>query len=163
MEYRDATPEDLPLIVHIYNSTVPGRMVTADTEAVTVESKRTWFLSHQPASRPIWMVENEGQTVGWVSFRDFYGRPAYRTTAEISIYLHPDHRGRKLGKEILQYSISQCTRLGIRQLLGFIFAHNIPSIKLFEQAGFTRWGLLPDVAVMDNQSYSLSIYGLTIS
>lgn len=163
MEYRDATPEDLPLIVHIYNSTVPGRMVTADTEAVTVESKRTWFLSHQPASRPIWMVENEGQTVGWVSFRDFYGRPAYRTTAEISIYLHPDHRGRKLGKEILQYSISQCTRLGIRQLLGFIFAHNIPSIKLFEQAGFTRWGLLPDVAVMDNQSYSLSIYGLTVS
>ena len=163
MEYRDATPEDLPLIVHIYNSTVPGRMVTADTEAVTVESKRTWFLSHQPASRPIWMVENEGQTVGWVSFRDFYGRPAYRTTAEISIYLHPDHRGRKLGKEILQYSISQCPRLGVRQLLGFIFAHNIPSIKLFEQAGFTRWGLLPDVAVMDNQSYSLSIYGLTIS
>lgn len=163
MEYRDATPEDLPLIVHIYNSTVPGRMVTADTEAVTVESKRTWFLSHQPASRPIWMVENEGQTVGWVSFRDFYGRPAYRTTAEISIYLHPDHRGRKLGKEILQYSISQCPRLGVRQLLGFIFAHNIPSIKLFEQAGFTRWGLLPDVAVMDNQSYSLSIYGLTVS
>ena len=163
MEYRDATQEDLPLIVHIYNSTVPGRMVTADTEAVTVESKRTWFLSHQPASRPIWMVENEGQTVGWVSFRDFYGRPAYRTTAEISIYLHPDHRGRKLGKEILQYSISQCPRLGVRQLLGFIFAHNIPSIKLFEQAGFTRWGLLPDVAVMDNQSYSLSIYGLTIS
>jgi len=163
MEYRDATPEDLPLIVHIYNSTVPGRMVTADTEAVTVESKRTWFLSHQPASRPIWMVENEGQTVGWVSFRDFYGRPAYRATAEISIYLHPDHRGRKLGKEILQYSISQCPRLGVRQLLGFIFAHNIPSIKLFEQAGFTRWGLLPDVAVMDNQSYSLSIYGLTIS
>ena len=107
--------------------------------------------------------ENEGQTVGWVSFRDFYGRPAYRTTAEISIYLHPDHRGRKLGKEILQYSISQCPRLGVRQLLGFIFAHNIPSIKLFEQAGFTRWGLLPDVAVMDNQSYSLSIYGLTIS
>lgn len=163
MEYRDATQEDLPLIVHIYNSTVPGRMVTADTEEVTVDSKRSWFLSHQPASRPIWMVENEGQTVGWVSFRDFYGRPAYRTTAEISIYLHPDHRGRKLGKEILQYSISQCTRLGVRQLLGFIFAHNIPSIKLFEQAGFTRWGLLPDVAVMDNQSYSLSIYGLTIS
>ena len=138
-------------------------MVTADTEEVTVDSKRDWFLSHRPGNRPIWMAEEEGQVVGWVSFRDFYGRPAYRATAEISIYLHPDYRGKKLGKEILQFSINQCPALGIRQLLGFIFAHNLPSIKLFEQAGFTRWGLLPGVAEMDQQAYSLAIYGLTVT
>jgi len=44
---RAATEADLPAIVEIYNSTIPGRMVTADLEPVTVESRRAWFQAHQ--------------------------------------------------------------------------------------------------------------------
>ena len=40
MTLRDATEADLPAIVEIYNATIPGRMVTADLEPVTVESRR---------------------------------------------------------------------------------------------------------------------------
>ena len=36
---RDATEADLPAIVEIYNATIAGRMVTADTSPVTVESR----------------------------------------------------------------------------------------------------------------------------
>ncbi|MGE8329854.1 MAG: N-acetyltransferase, partial [Paraburkholderia nemoris] len=32
LSYRDATLDDLPSIVAIYNSTVPSRQVTADLE-----------------------------------------------------------------------------------------------------------------------------------
>jgi len=38
---RTALESDLPAIVEIYNSTVPSRMVTADTEPVSVESRKT--------------------------------------------------------------------------------------------------------------------------
>ena len=43
IKYRDATRQDLDAIVKIYNSTISSRMVTADTEPVTTESKIKWF------------------------------------------------------------------------------------------------------------------------
>ncbi|MCC8133486.1 MAG: hypothetical protein LUG96_14305 [Tannerellaceae bacterium] len=46
--YRNAIRTDLPEIVAIYNSTVPSRIVTADTKPVTVESRIAWFEEHTP-------------------------------------------------------------------------------------------------------------------
>lgn len=162
MTYRNATTNDLPHIVDIYNSTIPSRLVTADTEPVSVSDKMAWFKNHEPKTRPLWMVEDNQKMIGWVSYNNFYGRPAYAGTAELSIYLHPDARGKGYGKRILQHCIDKAPSLQIHTLLGFIFSHNQPSIVLFEKAGFKEWGLLKDVAIMDEKKYSLSIYGLTI-
>lgn len=162
MQYSHAALEDLPLIVEIYNSTVAGRMVTADTEPVSVADKLPWFHAHNPDTRPLWIVKDGHTTIGWASYNNFYGRPAYDGTAEISIYLHPSARGKGYGKKILEHCILQANTLGIHTLLGFIFSHNEPSISLFQNMGFKEWGLLPAVARMDGQSYSLSIFGLKI-
>ena len=162
MIYRNAILNDLPEIVAIYNSTVASRLVTADTEPVSVESKREWFLQHQPATRPLWVIEEDEKMLGWAGFNNFYGRPAYNGTAELSIYLHSEARGKGLGKQVLQYCIEQAPSLNIHTILGFIFSHNKPSIVLFEQAGFAEWGMLKEVALMDDKKYSLSIYGLKI-
>ena len=163
MLFRNATLIDLPAIVDIYNSTIPGRMVTADTIPVTTESRIPWFDVHNPETRPLWVVEEDGQMLGWVSFQSFYGRPAYNGTAEISIYLHEDQRGKGLGKAILQYAMNQCPAIGVNPLLGFIFAHNEPSIRLFEQMGFSRWAHLPNIAVLDGVERSLDILGKRIN
>jgi phosphinothricin acetyltransferase len=161
MEYRNAHLSDLPEIVAIYNSTVAGRMVTADTEEVTVSNKRKWFEAHHER-RPLWMAYSNQQLVGWISFQDFYGRPAYNGTAEISIYLAPEQRGKGFGKKMLQYAIEKAPSLHINNLIGIIFAHNAPSLQLFLQLGFERWGHLPEVAVMDGNLYSVDILGLKL-
>ncbi len=158
--YQDATVKDLPEIVTIYNSVIAGRMVTADLTPVTVESKEAWFKEHTPERRPLWMIKNgEKTTVGWASFQDFYGRPAYNGTAEISIYLHPDFRGKGHGKRVLQYCIDQSPALNITTLLGYIFAHNKPSLKLFTQLGFEEWANMPDIAELDGIKRTLKILG----
>ena len=90
---RDAVEADLPSIVAIYNTTIPGRGVTADLEPVSVESRVAWFRAHHPERRPMWIVEDDEDMLGWLSFSDFYGRPAYSATAEISIYVAPSARG----------------------------------------------------------------------
>jgi L-amino acid N-acyltransferase YncA len=164
MIFKDATINDLEEIVFIYNSTIASRLVTADTEPVTVEQKLDWFNAHNTNTRPLWMVyDNENKPcIGWVSFQNFYGRPAYSGTAEISIYLHPNCRRKGFGKSILIYALDKCKALQIHTLLGFIFAHNLPSIRLFEQLGFQTWATLPEVAIMDNQKYSLQILGKKI-
>ena len=157
---RLATPADLPGIVEIYNSTVPSRMVTADTEPVSVASRQAWYDAHQPARRPLWVCEDaEGRMAGWVSYSDFYGRPAYGATAELSIYLHADRRGQGLGRYLLEQAIAHAPQVGVTTLLGFIFGHNTPSLALFERHGFARWGDLPRVAVLDGVERDLVIVG----
>lgn len=162
LQYRDAVPGDLPQIVEIYNSTIAGRMVTADTSPVTEESRQAWFLAHNPEHRPLWMVYDGAELVGWISFSSFYGRPAYDGTVEVSIYLAEHTRGKGYGKLVLQHSIDVAPKFGIHTLLGFIFAHNIPSLKLFHAKGFAEWAHLPDVAVLDGQARTLKILGLKV-
>jgi phosphinothricin acetyltransferase len=163
LKYRDAIQEDLTKIVEIYNSTIRSRMVTADTEPVSVESRQRWFNEHSPAKRPLWVIEDtNNQIIGWVSFQSFYGRSAYDATVEISIYLDERQRGKGLGKEILQYCIDTSPTFGIKTLVGFIFSHNEPSLKLFRHFGFEDWGTLPNIAVLDGQERGLSILGKRI-
>jgi len=156
---RDALMIHLPDIVDIYNSTISSRMVTADTQPVTPESRQSWFMEHSPDIRPLWVVEDKQRVCGWVSFQSFYGRPAYKATAEISIYLHENYRGKGLGRFLLHRVIDACPELQIKTLLGFIFGHNTPSLTLFERAGFQRWGHLPNVAELDNVERDLIIVG----
>ncbi|MFF2448125.1 GNAT family N-acetyltransferase [Neobacillus sp. NPDC058068] len=160
---RDAILSDMPAIINIYNSTIPSRMVTADLEPVSVESRVQWFNDHSPDFRPLWVVECQGDICAWVSFQSFYGRPAYNGTAEVSIYIHPDFRGRKLGKFLIQKALDACPKLEIKTLLGFIFAHNEPSIKLFSGFGFETWAHLPNVAELEGVERDLLILGKRIS
>ena len=162
MNIRHATEKDLPTIVDIYNSTVSSRMVTADTTPVTVESRLTWFREHNPNSRPIWVIEDAGNSLGWLSFSSFYNRPAYDATSEVSIYIAEQHRGKGIGKNLLSKSIQEAPRLGINTILGFIFGHNEPSLRLFSKFNFERWGYLPRVAVLDGIERDLVILGLRI-
>ncbi|WP_179403987.1 GNAT family N-acetyltransferase [Burkholderia guangdongensis] len=157
--YRDATEADLPAIVAIYNSTVASRQVTADLEPVSVDSRRAWFAAHGPRTRPLWVVEEGGRVIAWLSFSDFYGRPAYRHTAEISIYLDDAARGKGLGTRLLDAALSRAREFDIDTALGFIFGHNAPSLKLFARFGFERWGHLPRVAVLDGVERDLVIVG----
>ncbi len=163
MQFLNATIDDLPTIVDIYNSTIAGRMVTADTEPVSVADKLPWFHAHNEHTRPLWIVKENGIVIGWSSYNNFYGRPAYNGTAELSIYLHPSARSKGYGKMILDHCIEQAKALDIHTLLGFIFSHNEPSITLFKSRGFEEWGLLRDIARMDGKPYSLSIFGLKVS
>lgn len=163
VEFTYATLEDLPRIVLTYNSTVSSRLVTADLEPVTVISKLQWFNAHSKGKRPLWLVMCDGEYVGWMSFNSFYGRPAYDATVEVSIYLEEKHRGKGLGKICLQKAIYASGDLGVKNLLGFIFGHNEPSLKLFKEFGFETWAHLPGVALMDGVERDLIILGKKIS
>lgn len=163
LTFRHATEQDLPTIVAIYNSVIPGRMVTADTEPVSVESRRAWYHNHNPLKRPLYIISDGDTIIGWVSLESFYGRPAYNHTAEVSIYLDEAARGKGYGKEILKTIIDQAPALGVKSLLGYIFAHNEPSLKLFKSFGFEQWALFPNVAVLDGVERSLIIVGKRVA
>ncbi|TFW10562.1 N-acetyltransferase family protein [Oxalobacteraceae bacterium OM1] len=161
--HRLARFDDLPAIVAIYNSTVASRMVTADTEPIAVESRHAWFHDHAPEKRPLWVVEQDAKVVGWLSYSNFYGRPAYSGTAELSIYIDESLRGKGLGRYFLAEAIAHAPKIGVHTLLGFIFGHNEPSLKLFEAFDFERWAHMPRVATLDGIERDLVILGKRVA
>ena len=163
MRIRDAVAEDLPAIVEIYNSTIPSRVVSADTEPVSVEQRSSWFDEHEPSRRPIWVMESGEGIIGWLSLSDFYdGRPAYHATAEIGVYVREDHRGEGIGRRLVEEAIRRGPELGLNTLTAGVFAHNEASVGLFEKMGFRKWAHFPNVAELDGVERNLVVLGLRL-
>jgi L-amino acid N-acyltransferase YncA len=156
---RDARAEDLSAIVEIYNATIPTRESTADIEPVTVSQRGAWFIAHSPERRPLWVLEQDREVAAWLSFKDFYGRPAYAATAEVGVYVRADCRRQGLGTRLLEEAITRGPALGLSTLLAMVFAHNASSVALFTHAGFERWAQLPEVARLDGRAADLVILG----
>lgn len=163
IEFITARQQDLENIVATYNSTVASRLVTADLEPVSVESRQAWFDAHNALKRPLWLVMTDHTYAGWMSFNSFYGRPAYDGTVEVSIYLEESARGKGLGKSCLEKAFAVAPELNIKTLLGFIFDHNEPSLKLFYNMGFEKWAHLPKIADMGDAERGLIILGKRIA
>jgi L-amino acid N-acyltransferase YncA len=167
--HRLAHPADLPIIVDIYNSTVASREVTADTEPVTVESREEWFSEHNPQRRPLWVIHGADDSsaapaiLGWMSYSNFYGRPAYSGTAELSIYIAEAARGKGIGRYCLEQAIAFAPHIKVHTLLGFIFGHNEASLSLFRKFGFDTWANLPRVANLDGIERDLIILGKRVA
>jgi phosphinothricin acetyltransferase len=159
MPIREAQRADLPAIVAIYNETIPGRESTADLEPVSVEQRRPWFERHSSDRRPLWVLEDGGEIVAWLSLEDYKDRAAYGASAEIGLYVAEAHRRAGYGRALLANAVAAAPGLGIRALLAVVFAHNAASVALFESFGFERWGLLPAVTRLDDRDADVLILG----
>jgi phosphinothricin acetyltransferase len=156
---RDAVEADVPAIVDIYNAAIATRIATAQLEPVSVEEQRKGLSEHSRDDYPFWVAETDGRVIGWLSFKRFLPRCAYRGTAEISVYVHEKFRRRGVAQRLLEEAIARAPSLGITALVGLIFGHNEPSLKLFAWLGFYRWGLLPAIARLDGIERDLTIMG----
>src|SRR6266513_1823535 len=156
---RDATEADLPAIVEIHNAAIASSISTAQLDPVTVEGRREWFRANSPAQYPIWVAELDGAIAGWLSFREFLPRCAYRGTVEISVYVSKQLQRRGVARKLLAEAVARGRQLGMHSLVGLIFSNIEPSIAFFRAAGFERWGLLPAVARLDETPCDLTIFG----
>jgi Sortase and related acyltransferases len=157
--FKNAELNDLPYIVDIYNQTIPGRMITADTSPVTVADRIAWFEEHNTTNRPLWLIQYKNKPCGWVSLSTFYGRPAFNKTVEVSLYIEEQYRGKKIGQYTMQTLEKYAQEIGICNIFCFIFGHNQPSLALFNKLGYQKWGLLPGIAELDEIKRDLVILG----
>ncbi len=126
---------------------------------MTLEARRNWLNDHSPDRHPFWVLEIDGEIAGWLTLKSFLPRGAYRDTAEVSVYVDEKFRRRGVARALLAEAISRAPSLGINAMVGLIFAHNEPSLRLFEELGFAKWGLLPGVARLDDVECDLTIMG----
>lgn len=163
-QLREATQDDLPRIVEIYNQNVLGKQATADLVPVSVADRQAWFDVHSMANnRPLMVaMDSQHQIVGWVSLSNLYDRPAYHISCEISVYVDNSVKNQGLGQFMVEQMLAIAPTLGIRQVVALIFSHNLPSIRLFEKMGFAHWGKFPQCCDMNGFIADVSILGKSL-
>ena len=160
---RLAAIDDLPRIVEIYNQSIAGKQATADLQPVSVADRQAWFDAHT-GNRPLVVAQNSlDEIVGWGSLSDLYARPAYHISTEISIYVADEAKGQGVGKALVNYLIQIAPSCGVQQVVALIFAHNTPSLAMFEKLGFEPWGKFKQVCDMNGFIADVMILGKSVA
>jgi L-amino acid N-acyltransferase YncA len=163
MNIRLAHPGDLPAINEIYNQAVGELFCTAHLHQVDMDYRREWFSEHDPLRFPVYVYEERGSVLGWISLGPYRkGRQALDHVGEVSYYVHRLSRGRGIGKQMLEHVIRTAPQLGLTVLVAILLDRNSASISLLEKEGFTRWGAMPGIARIGHDSADHLYYGLKL-
>jgi len=140
---RPSTDQDLAAITAIYGHHVlsgTGTFETTPPSQAEMAARRADVLAK---GLPYLVAEDAGQVLGFAYCQWFKPRPAYRFSAEDSIYLHPDAGGKGLGRELLAELAARAGDGGIRKLIAVIGdSANAASIGVHRSLGFAPVGVL---------------------
>lgn len=158
------TPErHAAAILEILNDAIVTSTALYDYQPRTLESMGPWFLAKQRGAYPVIGIEDaDGRLLAFGSYGAFRAFPAYKYTVEHSVYVHKDHRGQGLGREVMQALIAAARTQQMHALVGAIDAANAGSIALHEALGFRLVGTLPQVGFKFGRWLDLAFYQLLL-
>jgi len=140
---RPSQEPDLPAITAIYGHHVLHGSGTFETEPPTLADMRARRAEVLERHLPFLVAEEGGHIVGFAYCNWFKPRPAYRFSAEDSIYLAPDAHRRGLGRALLAELGAQAQAAGVRKLIAVIGdSANAGSIGVHRSVGFEQVGVL---------------------
>ncbi len=145
IQLRDATVEDLPGIMDIYNDAVLNTTAIWNEIVVDLDNRKEWFKARKDRGFPVIVAVMDGQVTGYASYGDWRAFDGYRHTREHSIYVHKNARGLGLGKQLMQALIDHARSNDVHVLIGAIESENMASIRLHEAMGFRIAGRFSEV------------------
>ena len=142
---RAASEADLPAIRDIYNEAVRHTTAIWNEEEVDLADRRLWYQARITRGFPVLVAAQDDTILAYASYGDFRTFAGYRFTVENSIYVHRNHRGQGVAKELLPALIEHARAAGLHTMIAGIEAQNAASFSLHEQFGFVEVGRLPEV------------------
>jgi phosphinothricin acetyltransferase len=127
----------LPQIAEIFNHYVVNTTFSFHVAPVDLATMRVKAgLDRQPISS-FGLFDGEG-VLGYSLLNPWKAPEAYRRSAEISVYLHPDRIAQGHGLTLLEHTEMQARERGLRMLIAGICTENERSTKFFERSGYTQ-------------------------
>ncbi|WP_423202152.1 GNAT family N-acetyltransferase [Herbihabitans rhizosphaerae] len=143
---RVADEPDLTAIAEIYAGYVVAGVATFELDPPDTDEWRRRFRAFTGAGLPFLVAEQDGRIAGYAYCAPWKTRPAYRHTAETSIYLAGWARGRGLGGTLLDALVDRAVDAGVRQLIAVVAdTGDDASLALHRKHGFADAGRLRDV------------------
>lgn len=163
MLLRNADDADLIEILDIYNEAIINTTAVYTYEPQTFEYQYHWLREKQENGYPVLVVEDRGRVLGFATYGPFRPKPAYKYTAEHSVYVHKDYRGSGVGKLLMHEIIALAETNGYATLIGAIDATNQGSIALHQTLGFVQSGMLRKVGYKFGNWLDLVYYQLDLA
>ena len=128
----------------IYEEGIKTRNATFETQAPTYEK---WMESAHPDCHLV--ATEDGPVLAWAKVLFTSARPVYAGVGEVSIYVHPDAKGKGIGKQLLHELVRVSEEQGLWTLKAVIFPENHASISLHKSCGFRVIGTHEKMGKMD--------------
>jgi phosphinothricin acetyltransferase len=140
---RPSTGADLPAITAIYAHHVLNGTGTFELDPPRLQDMTDRRADVLSKSLPYLVAADGDRLLGFAYCNWFKPRPAYRFSAEDSIYLAPDAAGLGMGRALLAELCLQAERAGLRKLIAVIGdSGNAGSIGVHRAVGFEPVGVL---------------------
>jgi L-amino acid N-acyltransferase YncA len=150
-------------VLDILNQAIVSSTALYDYKPRTVDTMVGWFKQKNIGDFPVIGATNDaGQLMGFATYGTFRAWPAYKYSVEHSVYIHIDHRGKGLGRLLMQQLIISARRQQYHTMIGGIDISNIASISLHEKLGFTHAGTIKQAAYKFDRWLDLGFYQLLL-
>jgi phosphinothricin acetyltransferase len=159
MVFDDATVDDLPAIVDIYNDVIATTNAIYRDDPITLEDRAAWLAERRADGFPVLVARDDaGAVLGLGSYGWFKtSPPGYATTVEHTVMVAPGARGSGLGTRLVEALVAHARDAGFHMMVGLIAAANAGSLALHERLGFREAGRLPEIARKDGAWVDLVI------
>jgi phosphinothricin acetyltransferase len=155
LNIRAGQATDLPELTNIYNYYVANTNVTFDTEPSTVDQRKEW-LAKFSTSGPyrLLVAEHNGAILGSATSSQFRLHPSFIQTVEFGIYLHPEARGKGIGKLLYSHLFTIVEKEPIHAIVAGVALPNPASVQLHKSFGFSEVGVFSEYAIKNGQYIS---------
>lgn len=161
MKIRLAKVEDATSLVTIYAPYVQKTAITFEYEVPSVAEFQS-RIEKTLEKYPYLVAEEEGQILGYAYASTYYGRTAYDWAVELSVYLHPDARGRGLGSQLYDQLEDLLEKQGYLRFLACIALPNDASIHLHKKRGYVQVGHFPKIGYKFDQWHDVVWFQKTL-
>lgn len=160
---RPITRNDIASCLDIYNYEVVNGVATLDLEPRTLSEWQEWYESHSDEHHPIVVGTIDGIVAGYASLSPYRPKEAYKSTVELSIYIHQDYRGKGVASKLMAYILEHAEATDtLHTVVSVITAGNAASTALHERFGFTYCGLTPQVGFKHGKYQDTETYALLV-
>lgn len=149
MAFDEATDDDLPAILAIFNQVIATSTAIYRDEPLTLEDRRAWLAARRADGFPVLVARDpgDGRAVAVGSYGWFRTAPTgYASTIEHTVLVDASARGAGLGTALVLALIERAATDGFHVMVASIDAENAGSIRMHERLGFREVGRMPEVA-----------------
>ena len=159
---RNATEDDLPAMLEIYNEIILNTLAVWHEQAHTLAMRKEWFALKKEQDFPVLVAESQGIILGFATLSTFRPWSGFRFTVENSVYVRPENRGQGVAKLLLPALIDAAKQLNIHAIVAGIEATNDISIALHEKFGFIEVAHFKEVGFKFGKWMDLKFMQLTL-
>lgn len=162
MIIREGLITDAGQIAEIYNHYVRTSSVIFSNYQLTEEEMQSKLQRLEVGSRFPFIVatDESNKLLGYCYAHLWQPDPVYDRTWEITLYLHHQSTGQRIGSKLLGEIIGLCRNSGAHSLISCVSEGNKACERMCENAGFNLVGRIPEVGFKFDCFHTDLIYQL---